>query len=196
VPPGRGRPSVNWDLQGRPDRRASARGPSGRRPRRTPSRLGITATLGACIIQRAWPGGAHEARRLPRRDGGGRSVTWALTAGRPDRGASPPGRRAVRGGGSILKQRRRAAYVRDPVRDDQSSSVLRTSTAGRRVTRHETSSPAIQGPREAQDESNAEVRRAAVARAPSTRWWVNTPPPTLGSCTNGTPPRGTSPPRR
>lgn len=69
---------------------------------------------------------------------------------------------------TILKQRRStAAYVWDPVRDDQSSSVLRGerhATPPHPLGMKRLHRPSV-GPREAQDESNAEVPRADSACA-------------------------------
>jgi hypothetical protein len=64
---------------------------------------------------------------------GGLGVTWGLThaGGRPSGSRSlagaplPVGSRRALAQLSVVNQRRPAAYVRDPVRDDQSSSVLR-----------------------------------------------------------------------
>lgn len=78
-----------------------------------------------------------------------------------------------------------AAYIRDPARDDQSSSVLQDDADGTRgVARSArnvfTGHP---GPRKAQDECNAEMRSAYRRPGLSAAMWVNTPLPTLGSPT-------------
>ena len=104
-------------------------------------------------------------------------VKTSLHSGCPDRRVSPalaqrsdgygdaPGRPRLHGATrsrSVIKQRRPAAYVRDLLRDDQSSSAL---SARNVFTGHP-------DPRQAQDDYNAEVRAPEMPAPPSARMWV------------------------
>lgn len=140
----RGGPSVNWSLRGCPDRRASptqcvtttsnsagpasclqgARGTSAA-PGLTPVELPSGGWCGSRVSSGL--GGSPDRRTSHGRRGalafGTVGTTGRRRGGRHDHGAAPGVLSTCRDA-TIVKQRRLAAYLGGPLRDDQSSSVL------------------------------------------------------------------------
>jgi hypothetical protein len=166
----------------------------------------IVGALWAWSSRRAYPiTSVHAGRRAecfvgPRGPAGSRGLIPALLSTTP-LGATQPAWRAAPALHQLSTSAATAADVRNPVGDDQSSWVLRTTPVWcclwGVVARHETSSPAIVGPREAQDECSVEVsvRPPPAGPSASIRTGGHPPPSPRGSPTGASWSCGTGPMR-